>query len=372
MNKKINIGFLLCSLLLAGLFADAQTEDGSVYQTDTLLIRKNIELIGIPLVFYSPETQFGFGGGGQIFFHNQLNIYNSRLSSVLATVMYTTKKQLMIDVAPKIYFLNGEISLDGLFRYRIFPNNFWGIGNETSENDLEVYNMKTNLLQAALLFRIPPSLSFGVEYMVEDDDMLDVEENGKLAGDSITGANGARLTGLSFIFNLDSRTNDYSPKRGTYFKLKAGFSSQVMGATASYNKYIFDFRKYFPLTYNSVLAGQAYFENTFGDIPFQAMALLGGPDRMRGYYKGRFMDKHTYAVQAEYRFWMSMRIIVAAFAAIGEVSSNPLTVLDFPKFSFGGGIRYQPLRNTPTYIRLDVGFGQDGQSGVYFGVNEAF
>lgn len=360
------------SLLLTGFFANAQNKDGSVYQTDTLLIRKNIELIGIPLVFYSPETQFGIGGGGQIFFHNHLNIYNSRLSNMLATVMYTTKKQLMIDVMPKIYFLNGEIFLDGLFRYRIFPNNFWGIGSETSEDDLEVYNMKTNLLQAALLFRIPPSLSFGVEYMIEEDDMIEVEENGKLASDSIAGADGARLTGLSFIFNLDSRTNDYSPKRGTYFKLKAGFSSQVMGATASYNKYIFDFRKYFPLTYNSVLAAQAYFENTFGDIPFQAMAMLGGSERMRGYYKGRFMDKHTYSLQAEYRFWLSMRVIVAAFAAMGEVGNVPSSFFQHPRFSYGGGIRYQPLRNTPTYLRLDFGFGQDGQSGVYFGVNEAF
>lgn len=372
MKNKLNTGFLTGVILLSALFAKAQTEEISIYQTDTLIIRKNIELIGIPLVFYSPETQFGFGGGGQIFFHNQLNIYNSRLSNVLATVMYTTKKQLMVDVAPKIYFLNGEISLDGLFRYRIFPNNFWGIGNETREDDLEVYNMKTNSLQAALLFRIPPSLSFGFEYMYEDDHMLEVEKDGKLACDSITGSDGARLTGLSCIFNLDTRTNDYSPKRGTYFLMKAGFSSQVMGATASYNKYVFDLRKYLPVSYNSVLAGQAYFENTFGDIPFQAMALLGGSERMRGFYKGRFMDKHCYSVQAEYRFWFSMRTIVAVFAAMGEVSHIPSAFLQSPKFSFGGGVRYQPLRNTPTYLRLDVGFGQNGQSGVYFGVNEAF
>lgn len=372
MKNKGKIWFLIWILLSEALFVNAQNEDLSIYQTDTLLIRKNIELIGIPLVFYSPETQFGFGGGGQMFFHNQQNIYNSRLSNVLATIMYTTKKQLMIDVMPKIYFLNGEIFLDGLFKYRIFPNNFWGIGNEAQSDNLEVYNMKTNSIQAALFFRIPPSLNFGVEYMFEDNDMIETEEGGILANDSIPGYDGALLTGLSFIFNLDSRNNDYSPKRGTFFKLKAGFSSQVMGATNSYNKYIFDFRKYLPVTYNSVLAGQFYFENTFGDIPFQAMALLGGPERMRGYYKGRFMDKHTYAIQAEYRYWMSMRMIVAAFAAMGEVSAVPSGFFNNPKFSFGGGIRYQPLRNTPTYLRLDVGFGQDGQSGVYFGVNEAF
>jgi len=372
MKNGLNIGFWLGCCLLLPLLMKGQAEDLSIYRTDTIQLRKNIELIGIPLVFYSPETQFGFGAGGQLFFHNQQNIYNSRLSNVLATVMYTTKKQLMVDVMPKIYFLDGEIFLDGLFKYRIFPNSFWGIGNETKINDLEVYNMKTNSLQVALLFRIPPSLSFGVEYMWEDDVMLETESEGMLAQDSLNGSDGAKLTGLSFIFHLDSRTNDYSPKRGTYFRLKAGFSSHVMGASDSYNKYIFDFRKYLPVTYNSVLAGQFYFENTFGDIPFQAMALLGGPERMRGYYKGRFMDKHMYAVQAEYRYWMSMRMIVAAFAAMGEVSNVPSSFFSDPKFSFGGGIRYQPLRNTPTYLRLDVGFGQDRQSGVYFGVNEAF
>ena len=42
------------------------------------------------------------------------------------------------------------------------------------------------------------------------------------------------------------------------------------------------------------------------------------------------------------------------------------------KYSFGGGIRFQLLKNNPTLIRFDVGVGRDGNNGVYFGVNEAF
>ena len=30
------------------------------------------------------------------------------------------------------------------------------------------------------------------------------------------------------------------------------------------------------------------------------------------------------------------------------------------------------VKSNPTLVRLDFGIGKDGQSGIYFGVNEAF
>jgi len=42
------------------------------------------------------------------------------------------------------------------------------------------------------------------------------------------------------------------------------------------------------------------------------------------------------------------------------------------KPSIGGGIRYKFNKNQDTLLRLDIGVGIDGNSGFYFGINEAF
>ena len=42
------------------------------------------------------------------------------------------------------------------------------------------------------------------------------------------------------------------------------------------------------------------------------------------------------------------------------------------KTSFGGGVRFKVKKDVQAVLRLDIGFNQFGDSGVYFGVNEAF
>jgi outer membrane protein assembly factor BamA len=368
MRKRLAI---LIFVLLPGLLMAQGGKNTGIF-TDTLKIKKSVRVVGLPIIYYTPETAFGFGGGVQLFLNKKLNVYNSRLSNILTTVIYTTKKQLIIESKPQIYFMNGAFFLDGLFRYKLFPNSFWGIGNNTPESNLESYNMKTIRFQATLLFRLPPSLNFGFEYLYEMNKMIETKEDGLLANGDIPGSEGADISGLSIVFNLDDRDNVYSTRRGNYMQLRAGFSSKVLGANYSYNKYIIDLRHYFPIKEKHVIAAQLYFEENFGDVPFQGMAWLGGGERGRGYYKGRYMDNNMYSVQAEYRWRFLPRWIGAAFFSLADVADLPNNFSNDPKYSFGGGIRFQPLKDNGTLLRLDYGVGRYGQSGIYFGVNEAF
>jgi len=367
--KKLII-LILCILTWIEVLSQPNEED--YYKTDTINSKKNFQMIILPVVFYTPETQFGFGAGLQTFLYNKSNIYNSRESNILFTGMYTTENQLMIDVFPKIFFNLGDLFLDGLVRYRIFPNKFWGIGNETPESNEESYNMETLIFEAAILKRLPPNLNFGFQYKYDKYTILETEEGGILQSGEVPGSEGARISAISFLFNLDDRDNIYSARKGNFMQLKAGFSSKVIGATHSYNKYTIDLRKYFPLGKKSVIAAQLYLENTYGDVPFQTMAWLGGGDKTRGYFKGRFIDNNMYAIQTEYRNRFHKRWEFTAFASMGEVAHEPFSYFSSVKYSFGGGIRFQIKKNNPTLIRLDFGLGKDGNNGIYFGVNEAF
>jgi len=363
----VSVLFILLTLGLSG-----QQKEAKKIETDTISIRKKIQLLGVPLVFYTPETNFGFGLGAQVFFLNQTNVYNSRLSNVFISGIYTTKNQLMLEARPQIYFNAGNLFLDGYLKYRVFPNSFWGIGNYAKDDALEEYNMKSYEITVALLKRLPPTLNFGLEYKYENHSMLEVAEGGLLAAGDIAGSEGAIISGLSLMFNLDTRDNVNSTIKGALIQMKSGFSSRVFGSTYSFNKYTLDIRKYFKYLTKNTLALQFYGESTYGNVPFQSMAWLGGGEKMRGYFKGRYMDKSMYVLQGEYRARFHPRWTAAGFGSIGEVADFPLSFFENPKISFGGGIRFKILKNNPTVVRFDIGFDKNGNNGIYFGVNEAF
>jgi hypothetical protein len=59
------------------------------------------------------------------------------------------------------------------------------------------------------------------------------------------------------------------------------------------------------------------------------LALLGGPETMRGYYMGRYRDKQLLAAQVEWRFSIWWRFIGVGFYGIGDVTN------DFHDLSWG-------------------------------------
>ena len=362
----IVLGLIICTQL------EGQS-DQSVIKSDTIGKERKVQFIILPIIFYTPETKFGFGAGAQVFFKKLTDVVYARESNILFTGIYTTEKQLILEVTPKIYLSSGKRYIDAQFRYKVFPNSFWGIGNSTPESNLERYNMRTIHLRVDLLERtFDNSIRFGTEFYFEKNVMLETQEEGLLESGLIAGSEGATISGLGLIFNLDSRDNVFSTKSGWYFQFKGRFSSLLFGATYSYNKFEIDLRKYIVLNGKHVIAGQIYTNFNLGEVPFQDMAWFGGGERGRGYFRGRYIDKHMYSLQLEYRYHISPRWIAAAFVSGGEVGNKSQDLFTDFHPSIGGGIRWKIRKDNPTFIRLDFGKGTGENSGVYFGVNEAF
>ena len=364
---------LLFFLVHAACFA--QEPEKTVYVSDTIVKKKNVQIIGLPVVFYTPETNFGFGGGAQFFFKNVLDIINLRESNLLITAIYTSKKQLVIEAKPQFYLNKGNVYIDAAFKYKIFPNSFWGIGNSMPDSLEEMYNMKTFFMHLAFLKRVSGTTRFGLEYIYEKHTMLELAEGGQLASDSIPGGGDGTVTtinGFGLIFRHDSRDNVFSPNSGNYLQFKGRYSSKLLGASYGYNKFEIDFRKYFRLGGNNILAIQVFLMNALGNVPFQDMAWFGGEIRGRGYYYGRYIDKQMYSLQLEYRIRLHPKLSLAAFVSGGEVSSNIKQYFSNFHVSAGGGLRFKPMKKNPTLLRLDYGKGPGNNSGIYFGINEAF
>jgi hypothetical protein len=369
MTKRL---VFIALIFILSVSVHGQEDKEHLFQTDTVQMHKNVQIIGLPLVFYTPETSFGGGGGAQLFFHNQRNLFNNRVSNLFAAAIYTANKQLSINLIPQFYFFNGTMYLEGDFVYKIYPNSFWGIGGDTPEDALETYNMETFSIRASLVNRIPPYLNFGFEYLFENHVMLEVKEGGMMDSGEVLGSDGARISGLSFVLDFDSRDNIYSTLGGAFLTFKGGFSAKSFGASYAYNKYLIDLRKYFILAGKHTLAVQAYLESATGTVPFQSMAWLGGPERNRGYFNGRYMNNAYLLVQAEMRWRIWSRLHINAFAALGQVSGEVDDLFNSGKFSGGAGLRFQALKSNPTLLRFDFGINQYGGTGIYFGVNEVF
>jgi len=107
-----------------------------------------------------------------------------------------------------------------------------------------------------------------------------------------------------------------------------------------------------------------------GNAPFFNMAQLGGTRRLRGYFEGKFRDKHLLLAQAELRQEGFGRFGGVAFAGMGTVFGSAGESLEW-RPNGGIGLRYQLDKKQKLNIRADYGFGVKSQ-GFYLTFGEAF
>ena len=66
---------------------------------------------------------------------------------------------------------------------------------------------------------------------------------------------------------------------------------------------------------------------------------------------------------------MLIRFVVSNFLSFNEETEFNMKDL---KYSYGAGLRFLFNKEQKVNLRMDIGIGQNGNSGVYFGIEEAF
>ena len=101
--------------------------------------------------------------------------------------------------------------------------------------------------------------------------------------------------------------------------------------------------------------------------------MLGGEDKMRGYYKGALRDHVLVDCQLEYRLPIWNIFGMTAFVGTGRVAESYSDVSpDGFWLSYGLGVRIRVDTKHNTNLRFDCGFGPDGVNGFYINFAEAF
>jgi outer membrane translocation and assembly module TamA len=94
---------------------------------------------------------------------------------------------------------------------------------------------------------------------------------------------------------------------------------------------------------------------------------------MRGFFEGRFRDKHYLAAQAEWRQPVYKRIHASAFIAAGEVASSLSSFSNRRiKVAGGGGIRLLLNPKESVFVRFDYAWNNEGSGGFYIRIYDAF
>jgi hypothetical protein len=370
MKKRIATAFLLgfCLLSLFRLWAGspASAEEKGAQK------EKTSGLTFLPVIFYTPETKWAFGGGGLYYFRLTKYKSVSRPSNIKFIAVYTQRKQTNFEVNPDFYLAKGY-HIQTNFQYSDFPDQFYGIGNGTTGDMEESFTSRFWKLSLEALKKVHGPLNVGFQYFFDDTKLTEVKDGGLLESANIAGSSGGKVSGLGYLMTYDSRDSIFYPTAGSFHQFSAMAFGRTLGSDFAFNRFYLELRKYVRFSYAHCLAFQSRFLFQTGDPPFWRMGLLGGSEIMRGYYLGRYRDRNMMAVQAEYRwapiFW---RFGLAAFAALGDVAAT-LGRFDLGRFktTYGLGLRFVIDPKQRLHLRLDFGFGQ-GTSGVYFTAGEAF
>lgn len=321
---------------------------------------KKIEFSPIPYISYDRTMGGVFGALPMIMYRTSAKDTISPKSISGLAAVYTTNDSWGGFAFNKLYFKEDK--------YRMIL--VAGKGNFNSQffsEDLNAYlnyNSDTFYFKLELQRLIFKHFYGGINYQFLDRSTI-VDLDGATA--EIDNLN---IFGL--IFSYDTRDSVYYPITGFLSELKIDSAPEYFGNDESFNKFTFNYNKYFALkNQRDIIAARAYTGIGLGDLSFNQQFVVSGTD-IRGYTQGRYRGKQIVALQGEYRFnpWEKMGIVgFTGIATVfnGDNESDNGVILP----SIGAGFRYAAFPKNKMNVGLEAAVGK-GDWGIYFRIGEVF
>ena len=342
-------------------------------------------LFAIPAVAYSQETSLLFTIFASYTFPLPNTGEETWPSTITGALVYTLEKQASAAFWTSFYL--GEqndwaIDTENIIEH--FPTHYYGIGMD-SESSYQLFTRRRFQSNETVRHRVYKNLYFGIAdhfslYEVEDvegpfdedgEHTEDWTADDRLGSGNVLGEDDGTTHGIGFITRWDARDNAQSARRGILFDLELAHYASAIGSDTDFSQGTLDLRGYASIG-DFTIATQWKTVLSDGDIPFLALAELGGDELLRGVFQGRFRDQNSSSAQLELRSYFYKRLGGVAFASAGQTFSSfdQLSEND-PTWAVGGGLRYMIDTVSRSTIRLDYGIGPDG-GGAIFTFGEAF
>ena len=327
----------------------------------------DFSIIGGP--HYSTDTKLGLGLVAAGLYRTNIGDTIMPPSNVSLFGDITTVGFYLLGIRGNHLFPNDRYRLDYTLYFFSFPSSYWGIGYDMGNDGSNCTQMKRwqAQIKSSFLIQLSKSLYMGPMLTYDFVRVKKVENPELLNGLPLrTSCLGI---GLSLVY--DSRDVLTCPTKGYYVNISQSFRPQFIGNKQAFHTTDIRFCGYNKIWEGGILAYEARGIFNFGETPWSMMATLGNSYSMRGYYEGRYRDKHKLDTQIELRQHVWRRNGIVLWVGAGTI---------FDKFNsirmnrilpnFGIGYRWEFKKNVN--VRLDYGFGKNGQKGFIFNINEAF
>jgi outer membrane protein assembly factor BamA len=345
-----------------------------------------------PVISYNPASGFGIGVAGNVAFYKG-HPDTTSISSVVASLIVTSKKQLLFNGKFDMATADNDWVLQGDNRVYVTSQDTFGLGTSTVPED--AINTKYNFLRfyevgyRRIYRRL--YLGAGLLYNLHSDVKPDEEFEAAFPGSPYVTYSQARgfdlqsqsSAGTSVSVMVDSRDGSINPSRGVFAGVEyQTFFEGFLGGTSSWQQLNVEARTYFRLrpdarhrlalwAFGNVVTGG---EPPYLDLPATSMDTYGRSGR--GYIQGRFRGEGMGYGEIEYRWTVKRNGLlgIVAFLNTETLSSEDTGEELFDSFAAGGGVGLRLMMNkqSRTNLAFDVGVGNDGETRIYFGVQEAF
>ncbi len=357
---------LILTLILVFLY----TEKVSAQDVDT--IEQKPKTLILPLVFYLPETRWGFGITGVSNFRPSKNKM-CRPSQIQFGMVYTLNKQWLFLLPFQVYWDEDKYKFAGEIAYYRFLYNFYGIGDQSRGEDLEKYFVNYPRIRLSSVRQINSYTWIGLKYGYDKLNFTQFDSLGVLRTGEILGVEDANYNAFSAAIEWDTRDRIYFPNKGFRAEVEYRQIADWIGSDYNFSKFNIDASYFKSIRENHVLALNWQSSFSHGEVPFFYLNYIGNAKNARGYPDRRYMDRHMITMQVEYRFPFIWKLNGVAFGSLSTLSHDIDRLIFKSKiFPAGGfGLRYAIEKKDALNLRLDFAFTPKDFN-FYFTIGEAF
>jgi hypothetical protein len=193
------------------------------------------------------------------------------------------------------YRVNGEI------QYNKFPQEFYGLGNDTSVKNPVTYTPEYVLVEGSLDRSLNRDLKIKSLVFYRNQALVNRGDFDTLHSNSVPWLAGRMDGGIGIGLLWDSRDNMTATLKGSLLQVEHR-GSLLRDAGKAYtclNCEVKVFQTPFP---GCTVGSNFLFRDARGDVPLYILPILGGMERLRGYEMGRFVGRSLILVQEDLRF----------------------------------------------------------------------
>jgi outer membrane protein assembly factor BamA len=394
----------------------AQTND-SLKMTDAPSKGK-VYFSPLPVIAVNPTfgVMYGLAASTSMFVGEPSN---TRMSTSLGSLTYSTKNQLMFTFKSNVYLPNDNWILLGDWRYFNTSQPTYGLGTgpqtaklagsgiEYEEGmfskpipDAQMMEFKYIRFHETALKKMQQNLYAGIGYHLDyhfdiNDNLLDTVSEQKVISSHYLYCKTNKfnpinysLSGLSLNVMYDSRDNAATPYEGRYALITYRYNPEFIGSTKNSSSLWVEYRDYFKLSKqpqpSHMLALWAYGSfQTSGNLPYLDLPALGWDQfgrSGRAYTQGRFRGESLMYSELEYRAHLFGTkknpdfFGAVAFANITTASNQDANIdlFQYVEPGYGVGLRIMMNKTSRTNITIDYAWGNYGSQGLFLSVNETF